>query len=400
MRRQALIVGGGIGGLCAAISLRLTGWDVQVFEQASQITEIGAGLQVSPNGVKILERIGVMERLNSALFEPEAIEIRMGISGRPILYLPMKGAAAQRWGAPYIQVHRADLITALLARLEALQRGAVQTGCAVRGYAPCKDGAEVILTNGQRIQADLVIGADGIHSKIRHQMLGPDAPRFTGNYAWRALVPKAQLDALAPPPSGCIWAGPKKHAVTTYVRGGDVVNFVGIVEQTIWREESWSRTGDRQEALADFDGWAPPITAILEQAEVLHKWALFDRDPLPQWHDGHVVLIGDAAHPMLPSMAQGAVQSLEDGYHLARTLGAAEGANIPVACARHYAQRIARTIKVQRVSAENLQLFHKSSRAAQMMSYAPIWLAGQLTPSLVHRRNDWLYGAAIPPLNI
>ncbi len=110
MRRQALIVGGGIGGLCAAISLRLTGWDVQVFEQASQITEIGAGLQVSPNGVKILERIGVMERLNSALFEPEAIEIRMGISGRPILYLPMKGAAAQRWGAPYIQVHRADLI--------------------------------------------------------------------------------------------------------------------------------------------------------------------------------------------------------------------------------------------------------------------------------------------------
>ena len=133
---------------------------------------------------------------------------------------------------------------------------------------------------------------------------------------------------------------------------------------------------------------------------MLHKWALFDRDPLPQWHDGHVVLIGDAAHPMLPSMAQGAVQSLEDGYHLARTLGAAEGANIPAACARHYAQRIARTIKVQRVSAENLQLFHKSSRAAQMMSYAPIWLAGQLTPSLVHRRNDWLYGAAIPPLNI
>ena len=112
-------------------------------------------------------------------------------------------------------------------------------------------------------------------------------------------------------------------------------------EQTIWREESWSRTGDRQEALADFDGWAAPITAILQQAEVLHKWALFDRAPLPQWHDGHVVLIGDAAHPMLPSMAQGAVQSLEDGYHLARTLGAAEGANIPAACARHYAQRIA-----------------------------------------------------------
>ena len=126
----------------------------------------------------------------------------------------MKGVAAQRWGARYLQVHRADLITALSARLDALQPGAMQTGCPVRGYAPCKDGAEVILANGRRIQADLVIGADGIHSRIRHQMLGPDAPRFTGNYAWRALVPAAQLGALAPPPSGCIWAGPKKHAVT------------------------------------------------------------------------------------------------------------------------------------------------------------------------------------------
>jgi len=400
MRRQALIVGGGIGGLCAAISLSLTGWDVQVFEQAPEITEVGAGLQISPNGVKILEHIGVMERLNSALFEPEAIEIRMGVSGSPILYLPMKNVSTQRWGARYIQVHRADLITALSARLDALQRGAVQTGCPVRGYAPCKDGAEVILTNGRRIKADLVIGADGIHSSIRHQMLGQDAPRFTGNYAWRALVPAAQLGVLAPPPSGCIWAGPKKHAVTTYVRGGSVVNFVGIVEQTIWREESWSHTGDRQEALADFGDWAPPILAILEQAKVLHKWALFDRAPLPKWHEGHVVLLGDAAHPMLPSMAQGAVQSLEDAFHLARALGAAEVTDIAAACAQHYAQRIARTSRVQRVSAKNLELFHKSSRLTQLMAYAPIWLAGQLAPSLVHRRNDWLYGAPVPPLNI
>jgi salicylate hydroxylase len=225
MRRQALIVGGGIAGLCAAISLRLTGWDVQVFEQAPEITEIGAGLQISPNGVKILEHIGVMEGLKSVLFEPEAIEIRMGVSGRPILHLPMKGPAAERWGARYIQVHRADLITALSTRLDALQHGAVQTGCPVVSYAPCKDGAEVILSNGLRVQADLVIGADGIHSNLRHQMLGPDAPRFTGNYAWRALVPAAQLGALAPPPSGCIWAGPKKHAVTTYVRGGDCCEF-------------------------------------------------------------------------------------------------------------------------------------------------------------------------------
>ena len=399
MRRQALIVGGGIAGLCAAISLRLTGWHVQVFEQAPEITEIGAGLQISPNGVKILEHIGVMEGLKSVLFEPEAIEIRMGVSGRPILHLPMKGPAAERWGARYIQVHRADLISALSARLDALQHGAVQTGCPVRSYAPCKDGAEVTLIDGQRVQADLVIGADGIHSNLRHQMLGPDAPRFTGNYAWRALVPAAQLGDLAPPPSGCIWAGPKKHAVTTYVRGGTVVNFVGIVEQTTWREESWSRTGDRQEALTDFGGWAPPVSKILQRAEVLHKWALFDRAPLPKWQDGHVVLLGDAAHPMLPSMAQGAVQSLEDAYHLARTLGAAEGPAIATACAQHYAERIARTSRVQRVSAQNLQLFHKSGRLAQLMAYAPIWLAGQLAPALVRKRNDWLYGAPVPPLN-
>ena len=394
---QVQVVGGGIAGLAAALACAQSGANVHLWEQAAAIKEVGAGLQISPNGLAVLSRLGLKDAVADIADRAEAVDLRDYKDGKLVCRLDLKAHASD---LDFLLVHRADLITALSARLDALQPGAMQTGCPVRGYAPCKDGAEVILANGRRIQADLVIGADGIHSRIRHQMLGPDAPRFTGNYAWRALAPAAELGALAPPPSGCIWAGPKKHAVTTYVRGGALVNFVGIVEQRTWREESWSRTGDRQEALADFDGWAPPLLAILEQAEVLHKWALFDRAPLPKWQDGHVMLLGDAAHPMLPSMAQGAVQSLEDGYHLARALGAAVGPDIVAACARHYAQRIDRSSRVQRVSAQNLQLFHKSSRLAQLMAYAPIWLAGQLTPSLVHRRSDWLYGASVPPLNI
>ena len=265
-------------------------------------------------------------------------------------------------------MHRADLITALSARLDALQHGAVQTGCPVLSYAPYKDGAEVILTNGQRVQADLVIGADGVHSNLRHQMLGPDAPRFTGNYAWRALVPAAQLGALAPPPSGCIWAGPKKHAVTTFVRGGTVVNFVGIVEQTTWREESWSRTGDRQEALADFDGWAPPVSKILQRAEVLHKWALFDRAPLPKWQDGHVVLLGDAAHPMLPHLGQGANQAIEDGMALAIILAQTDKTSVPAALDAYEKLRRERVADVQQGARQN------GLRVDSMSDYADLEL--------------------------
>ena len=392
MSPKAIIIGGGIGGLSVAICLRLIGWQVRVLEQAPKISEVGAGVQISPNGVKILEKMGVMSLLESSLFEPDAIEILMGVSGGKLLHLPMKDAAVHRWGARYIQIHRADLIAGLTARLAKLAPDTVQVGAQAASYTHHTHGVRVVLKDGTIEHADLAVGADGIHSTIRNQMLGPDTPHFTGNIAWRALVPLAQLGDLAPPATGCIWVGCGKHAVTTRIKAGATVNFIGVVKQSDWKKEGWKTEGHKQDALADFAGWDKRILNVIQKARVLHKWALFDRPPLPHWHDKHVVLLGDAAHPMLPSMAQGAVQSIEDAYILTQCLKEAKDDGIPRAIANYFDERIERVTKVQRVSAQNLRLFHKSSLPAQILSYGPIWLAGKLAPSLVQKRNDWLYG--------
>ena len=398
MSPKAIIIGGGIGGLSVAICLRLIGWQVRVLEQAPKISEVGAGVQISPNGVKILEKMGVMSLLESSLFEPDAIEILMGVSGGKLLHLPMKDAAVHRWGARYIQIHRADLIAGLTARLAKLAPDTVQVGAQAASYTHHTNGVRVVLKDGTIEHADLAVGADGIHSTIRNQMLGPDTPHFTGNIAWRALVPLAQLGDLAPPATGCIWVGCGKHAVTTRIKAGATVNFIGVVKQSDWKKEGWKTEGHKQDALADFAGWDKRILNVIQNARVLHKWALFDRPPLPHWHDKHVVLLGDAAHPMLPSMAQGAVQSIEDAYILTQCLKEAKDDGIPRAIANYFDERIERVTKVQRVSAQNLRLFHKSSLPAQILSYGPIWLAGKLAPSLVQKRNDWLYGKVFEDL--
>ncbi|WP_299613930.1 FAD-dependent monooxygenase [uncultured Tateyamaria sp.] len=381
---KALIVGGGIGGLSAAIALRLRGWDVTVFEQASALTEVGAGLQISPNGWRVLDALGVSPYLADTVFEPEAIEMRLGVTGTRVFRLPMKGYARQRWGAPYLHVHRADLIDALAARLAELAPEAVHTGRAVSGYAP--DGA-VLFEDGTRCAGDLVVGADGLHSVIRHQMLGPDAPRYTGNVAWRAVVPLTELPA-PPPPTACVWAGDKRHAVTTRLRAGTLANFVGMVEEPKPSPEGWRIEGSRDDAMEAFAGWDPIIFGLIAKAPVLNRWALFDRAPLPRWHDGQVTLLGDAAHPMLPSMAQGAVQALEDAWTLAAVL---DGADVEPALPRYFDLRIDRVSRIQAGSAANARMFHKASGLGRVGFYGPMALGARIAPGLIHARQDWVY---------
>lgn len=388
---KAIVVGAGLGGVTAALALDQIGWDVSVLERAPHLREIGAGIQISPNGIKILDALGVMPRIEAKLFQPEAIEIRHGATGTRLLHLPMRAIAADRWGARYIQIHRADLLDGLVKTLLGRQPDALRTGTEVTRYETSSKGAAVTLADGTRIEADLIIGADGIHSAIRTQMLGPDTPDFTGNVAWRAVVPTEALGDAAPPPSGVVWTGPGKHAVTTRIRAGAMVNFVGIVEQDSWTEEGWHLTGTAAEARADFGGWNDTLDAILGAAPQLHRWALFTRPPLPRWSDGAVALLGDAAHPMLPSMAQGAVQAMEDAYVLSRELS--KGGMISAALERYFAARIDRVTRVQEQSEANLRLFHRRSTLAQLQAYAPIWLAGKIAPRLLQRRNDWLYGA-------
>lgn len=382
---RAAIVGGGIGGLSVALALRLRGWQVSVFEQAPALTEVGAGLQISPNGWRVLDALGVAEPLAETVFEPEAIEMRLGLTGRRVFRLPMKGYAAQRWGAPFFHVHRADLVDALAVRLETVAPGAVQTGRPVRGYT---QAGEVLFKNGDAFAADLVIGADGLHSVIRRQMLGPQNPRYTGNIAWRAVVPMKDLK-IPPPPTACVWAGDKRHAVTTRLRAGALANFVGMVEQDEPAEEGWRIKGERRDALAAFEGWDDTIVGLIKAAPLLNRWALFDRAPLPRWHEGRVTLLGDAAHPMLPSMAQGAVQALEDAWVLADVLDGAD--DIERALGQYYARRIDRTARIQAGSAANARMFHKASWTGRVGFYGPMAVGARVFPGIIHARQDWVY---------
>lgn len=384
---RAVICGGGIAGLTTALCLHARGWEVVVLEQAPEIGEVGAGIQISPNGFKVLAALGLGDAIRAVAFEPEVIEMRMGVSGRQLMSIPMKAIAARRWGAPYLQIHRAVLIEVLRTALLRQAPGAIHTGVAVTSYQTTDNGAAAF-GNSTAFEADLIIGADGVHSAIRTQMLGPDQPRFTGNVAWRAVVPRHRLEGHHIPPGACIWAGEGRHAVT-YPLADELVNFVGIVEHDAWRSETWTQQGHRDDALADFDGWSPLVTAIIEQSDTHFRWALHDRPPLSQWSEGHVALVGDACHPMLPSLAQGACQAMEDAWVIAQML--ADNKDIPAAFQAYEALRKPRTAKVQAGAAANARLFHKRGRLAQSVAYAPIAAAARLAPGFIHGRNDWIY---------
>jgi salicylate hydroxylase len=386
---KALIAGGGIGGVTAALCLLDAGIDVELYERSPALGEIGAGIQISPNGVKVLDRLGLTTALDAVAFRPEALEMRIGTSGLRLFSIPMRDEAVRRYGAPYYHIHRADLMSVLGDALQTRAPHAVRLGRDIASFAQSSGAVELTLADGARATGDVLIGADGIHSRVREGLFGAEQPRFTGNVAWRLIVPAAALPNGLVPPTACIWVGPGRHAVTYYLRRGELVNFVGVVERGDWRNESWTERGDKRDLIADYAGWSKPITAIIEQATDCYRWALFDRDPLPKWSEGRVTLLGDACHPMLPFLAQGAVMAIEDAWVLARKLKGAP--DIPAALASYEAARKPRTSRVQKGARARTSLYHKRGLAAQIATYAPMWLAANLAPSVVHTRQDWLY---------
>jgi len=380
---KAIVAGGGIGGLTVALCFNHFGWDVEVLEKSSELSEVGAGIQVSPNAMKVFEALGLSEALAERGFRPEAIELRMGMSGMHLIRAPLGEVVEARWGSPYLHIHRADLISVLQAALEARD-------CDVTGYEWDEKSAVAELADGEYVSGDILIGADGIHSAIRTQMHGPDSPVFTGNVAWRSVVPVERLGGDVPNPVAGAWMGRGKHAVTYLLRGGELANLVAVVERDNWTKEGWAEQGRREEALEDFAGWHPTITRLIEESDELFRWALFDRPPLDSWTDGRVAIMGDAAHPMLPFMAQGAAMAIEDAWALAALVSRAD--NIERALTDYQRLRFGRASGVQAGSRANAKTFHKRTMMGRLQTYGPMWLAGRVSPSIGLVRQDQIYG--------
>lgn len=384
---KVIIVGGGIGGLTAALAFQAFGWTAEVLERSPQLGDIGAGIQISPNGMKVFRALGMEFDIAERGFLPEALEMRFGRSGKQIFQIEARRAIVERWGAPYLHLHRADLVDVLSTNLKKRHPDAVRLGAVCTGYENTEQGIVATLETGETLEADLLVGADGIHSRIRTQMLGAVQPDFTGNIAWRAVVPMEQLGDLIPPPTACVWVGAKRHAVTYRLRGGALANFVGVVEDDTWTSESWTEQGAKEDALSDFDGWHPIVTNLIERADTHYRWALFDRPPLDKWSDGRAVLLGDSCHPTLPFQAQGAVMAIEDAFLLAK-LCSDTPRDLDLALTTYFNTRQPRTSRVQAASRSNAKLFHKETPLGRAFTYGPMWLAGKLVPSVIRSRQD------------
>jgi len=386
---KAVVSGGGIGGLTVALCLHHVGWEVEVLEKVPDLGEVGAGIQISPNAMKVFEALGLGDVLENRGFRPDAIELRMGLSGMHLIRAKLGDVAQARWGSPYLHIHRADLICVLKAALDERASGSVRLGSDVTSYEQDADSTVAHLATGERVAGDVLIGADGIHSAVRAQMLGQDKPVFTGNVAWRSVVPVERLGSDVPNPVAGAWMGRGKHAVTYLLRGGKLANLVAVVERDDWTEENWMTLGSREDVLQDFADWHPTITRLIEESDALYCWALFDRPPLKTWTDNRVALLGDAAHPMLPFMAQGAAMAIEDAWAIAARLR--QNSDIPAALNSYQALRFDRASNVQASSRANAQTFHQRTLAGRLKPYGPMWLAGRIAPGIGLARQDKLY---------
>lgn len=388
---RALIIGGGIGGLCSALCLLAKGWQVEVLEQAPALSEVGAGIQLSPNAMQVLQIVGLGDAIKAAAFRPVASQMRDGMSGKVIMSSPMGSQMERRYGAPYLHIHRAELIRILLDALSAQSPYAITLNTPVIGYEQNQQSIKVKLADGGTIAGDILIGADGIKSVIANQICGPVKPQYTGNIAWRMTVPLARLGRDVPPPAASVWMGQGKHAVT-YILGDELANFVGVVECDRLRKtenEDWHQQGSKEEALADFAGWHPIVTSLIDKSDTHFKWALYDRKPLPYWHDGRAIIIGDAAHAMLPFMAQGAAMAIEDSYVLAELLSTQDIGGLGLL----YGHRIDRTSKIRDVANANMQLFHNKNETNRIRKQTSLKIADRLSGNNAATiALDWIYG--------
>ena len=383
---RILIVGAGIGGLTAALALLRGGHEVAVYEQAPWLAELGAGVQISANGSRVLFALGLEPAIRRVWSVPSAKEIRLWNTGEIWKLFDLGAESVARYGAPYFMIHRADLHTALRDAVEALAPGAIRLDARCVSFDDDGRSITLHLANGESVTGGALIGADGVHSRIRNALVGDDKPHFTGCMAWRGLVPVETLPAHMRRNVGVNWVGPGGHVINYLLRRGEIFNFVGIVERD-WRVESWTERGTREECAADLAGWHPDIHDIVRNIETPYKWALLGREPLARFSHGRVTLVGDAAHPTLPMLAQGANMAIEDGLVLARCLAAYD--DVETALARFDAARVDRTAKLVRGANEMAKRFHNP--ALREAAGAKAYVDAQWNEETVKQRYDWIF---------
>ncbi len=372
---EVVVAGGGIAGLAAAAALAQAGARVVLHERAEAIAEVGAGIQIAPNGAAVLAALGCQAGMAARALKAEGVRLHDYRGGTALVSLDL---ARQRHANPHpwLFFHRADLIALLAETAEA-------AGVEIRLAAPLDLAEEPLL------EADLVIGAEGIRSGLRARLNGAEEPFFTGQVAWRALVPLDPFEA--PPPLARVWMGPRRHLVAYPLRAGRVMNVVAAEERHAWVAEGWSHRDDPETLRETFDDFAPEVRSLLARAQSVHVWGLFRHRVAPRWHDGaRATILGDAAHPTLPFLAQGANMGLEDAWVLRRSLERAP--DLPAALAAFQAARAGRVARIVAAAEQNARLYHLAAPVARGLAQVALRLGGALAPGALLGRYDWVHG--------
>src|SRR5215475_974300 len=370
MTLKILIAGAGIGGLTAASCLMKAGHQVEVYEQAPDLSEIGAGIQLSANAMHVLNYLGLGEAIGRLSVRPGAYVFRLHDTGEVIGQFPLADEHERLNGAPYNQLHRADLHDLLAARTCEFDKNVVRLNRRVVGFKENPASVELFFADGSRATGDLLIGADGVKSVVRAQIAGSDHAAYTGDAAWRLTILTDELPEDFMGQVMSVWMGPGAHVVCYYLRGGALLNFVGLVETDEVSEESWTARFPWEKLKADFRGWHPDIQLVIDKADrnECFRWSLYYRPPIANWSTRRATMLGDAVHAMLPYLAQGAAMAIEDGAILTRALGMT--GEVADALELYQRNRIERTARVVTGSTANRELFHLRDQQKLRQAFA------------------------------